>query len=172
MYTFNLKVQELAAGAMAWCTSKGGSVEKGDVVKMLSKLGGSGRHKQNAERDLQRGIRRFGYSLGAAIETCRVRMWDPSASVVYETDLEAASLNCASCFLVAYSCLSGIFRVRSPIAACSIYKHMYVSHAIVNISTVMNFPMFRRMNVRTTVKESNHCSHHTMLHARNVTHHR
>ena len=97
---------------MAWCTSKGGSVEKGDVVKMLSKLGGSGRHKQNAERDLQRGIRRFGYSLGAAIETCRVRMWDPSASVVYETDLEVASLNsCMHAVFWWHSC----FRVRSPI---------------------------------------------------------
>ena len=92
-----IKVQELAAGAVAWCASQGGSVNKRDLVGKLSKMAARGKHKQNAERDLQRTIDKFGFSLGARISTARIHMWDPSSSTVYETDLPAPRIACI-CF--------------------------------------------------------------------------
>ena len=87
------EVQDVAAGAMAWCSAMGGHIEKSDMVGKLSRLAASGRHAQNCERDLQRSIKRFGYSIGARIEEAPVRLWNPSTSEVYETMLPVASLN-------------------------------------------------------------------------------
>lgn len=75
---------------MSWCASTGGKANKGDLVKKLSRLGASGAHVQNAERDLQRTISSFGYSLRAKIDTIRVHLWDPKDSCIYEADLPAS----------------------------------------------------------------------------------
>ena len=88
------KVQELAAGAISWCASLGGKAKKGDLVCKLSKLATRGRHKQNAERDLQRMVSSTGYSIRAQIETISVHLWDPKESCIYEADLPASRWQC------------------------------------------------------------------------------
>ena len=75
---------------MSWCTSTGGKANKGDLVKKLSRLGAHGAHVQNAERDLQRTISSFGYSLRAKIDTVPVHLWDPKDSCIFEADLPAS----------------------------------------------------------------------------------
>ena len=85
----SVQVQELAAAAMSWCAARGGDIEAKDMVWKLSKLGAGGRHPQNAERDLQATIRMYGQTVGAEIETCRVRLWDPRQETIIWTDLAA-----------------------------------------------------------------------------------
>ena len=65
----------------------GAKVKKKDIVSTLSKLATRGKHKQNAERDLQRMVRRVGYSLKARIESAPVHLWDPTTNEVYKADL-------------------------------------------------------------------------------------
>ena len=72
---------------MTWCTSVGGQVPKHDLVGKLSKLATSGRHPQNAERDLQRAIKKYSKSVKVQISTARVRMLDPSTSEIYLANL-------------------------------------------------------------------------------------
>ena len=67
---------------------KGGS-DSDDMVAKLAKIGASGQHPQNCERDLQTAIRVYGQSIGVPIETCRVRLWDPHENEIYYTNLPA-----------------------------------------------------------------------------------
>ena len=78
---------------MSWCAANGGAPATKDMVSKMSKLGAGGLHKQNAERDLQSAIRMYGRSLGANIETCQVRVWDPSENRIVTQELEAAWLS-------------------------------------------------------------------------------
>ena len=73
---------------MAWCASKGGA-DTDDMVTKLARLGASGQHPQNCERDLQTAIRVFGRSIGVPIESCQVRLWDPHENDIYVTSLPA-----------------------------------------------------------------------------------
>ena len=77
---------------MSWCASNGGAPAAKDMVAKMSKLAAGGRHKQNAERDLQTAIRMYGRSLGAKIDTCKVRVWDPAENRIVTQDMEAARL--------------------------------------------------------------------------------
>ena len=88
-----MQVQELASAAMSWCAARGGNMEAKDMISKLSKLGAGGRHPQNAERDLQATIRMYGHAIGAEIETCRVRLWDPKQEKVFWTDMPATFLH-------------------------------------------------------------------------------
>ncbi|CAE7835981.1 unnamed protein product [Symbiodinium sp. CCMP2592] len=82
-----LQVQELAEGAVSWCSGHGGRAPKKDIISKMAKLGGRGKHAQNAERDLQTAIRIYGRALGCKIENCEVRMWDPRDNVVVSVQL-------------------------------------------------------------------------------------
>ncbi|CAE7362594.1 unnamed protein product [Symbiodinium sp. CCMP2592] len=57
----------------------------------MARLGASGKHAQNAERDLQTAIRMYGRSLGCSIDKCKVRtvrMWDPRDNAIISVELE------------------------------------------------------------------------------------
>ena len=77
---------------MSWCSGHGGKAPKKDLISKMARLGASGKHAQNAERDLQSAIRIYGRSLGCSIEKCEVRMWDPRDNVVISVELEASRL--------------------------------------------------------------------------------
>ena len=98
-------MQELAAGAAAWAKARGGAVPAGDMVSKMAKIGAQGRHAQNAERDLQVAVRRYGRTLRVKLEECRVRMWDPRDNRVIYTDLTATQQDLS---IVSHMCCIGI----------------------------------------------------------------
>ena len=56
-------------------------------MAQIAAVGSGGKHPQNAERDLQRTIQRFGKSAGIKIDHAKVRLFDPTSSSIYETDM-------------------------------------------------------------------------------------
>ena len=80
-------MQKLASSAVAWCRAAGGKIPKHDLVGKLSNLATSGRHPQNAERDLQRRIAKIGRRLGVKVEHAKVRLHNPTSSAIYTADL-------------------------------------------------------------------------------------
>ena len=60
---------------------------KTDLVGKLSRLAASGKHRQNAERDLQRAIKKFGRSAGVEVNYAKVRLLDPVSSQTYNASL-------------------------------------------------------------------------------------
>ena len=56
---------------------------KSDLVWKLSRLATAGKHLQNAERDLQRAIKKFGQTADIQIQYIKVRLHDPVSSEVY-----------------------------------------------------------------------------------------
>ena len=72
-----IKAQELAQAAIKLCASVSGNVPKDDVIRKIAAIDNSGKSPQNSERDLQRLIKKHGFSLDIPIETCRVEMYDP-----------------------------------------------------------------------------------------------
>ena len=75
---------------MSWRKARGGAPERSDMVSRMSRMGAKGKHKQNAERDLQTAIRSYGRSLGCEIEYCDVRLWDPRENEIYTEKLPAS----------------------------------------------------------------------------------
>ena len=104
-------MQELAAGAVAWAKARGGAVSAGGMVTKMAQIGAQGRHAQNAERDLQVAVRRFGRTLRVKLEECRVRMWDPRDNKVLYTDLTATQHDLS---IVSHMCLYGILSKLNP----------------------------------------------------------
>ena len=73
------KVQKTASSAVKWLRKHGGQSERDDLVCRLSKVGASGAHPNNSERDVHRLLSKMSLSVGAAIEKVKVRMWNPSS---------------------------------------------------------------------------------------------
>ena len=92
------KVQQTARSAVRWCEAKGGTIEKSDLVGRLSKIGTSGKHPKNAERDCHTLLKSFVRRLGAKISTVRARMYNHAearvellpVSVIYPDDMATA----------------------------------------------------------------------------------
>ena len=80
-------MQRVASSAVTWCKSVGGKIPKDDLVSKLSTLAASGKHPQNAERDLQRCIGRFGRRFCVQVDFANVRLHDPKSSAVYTASL-------------------------------------------------------------------------------------
>ena len=62
-------------------------MDRKDLVCKLSKLASSGRHLQNAERDLQRTINKFGKSLKIQIDSVPVRLYNPATEDIEQGNL-------------------------------------------------------------------------------------
>ena len=81
------EVQALASGAVGWCKQSGGKIKK-DLVWKFSKMAACGRHPQNAERDLQTTIKKYGKTLDSVrIDMVPVRLYNPSTEEIYTTEL-------------------------------------------------------------------------------------
>ncbi|CAE7225116.1 unnamed protein product [Symbiodinium microadriaticum] len=80
-------VQVTADRAVTWSKSIGGQVSGKDLVWKLSKLAASGRHPQNAERDLQAAVKKFSLRMKVKIEEIPVRLYNPSTETIYEAQL-------------------------------------------------------------------------------------
>lgn len=69
---------------MGWLSKHGGKVDEAtDTVAQLARIGTSGQHLNNAERDTHRLVHRIGQSLGATIEFKDVRLINPSTLEEY-----------------------------------------------------------------------------------------
>ena len=86
-HVINIEVQKLASSAVKWCKAAGGKIPRHDLVGKLSKLATSGKHPQNAERDLQRRIAKIGGKLGVKVDHAKVRLHNPTTSAIYTADL-------------------------------------------------------------------------------------
>ena len=89
---------------MWWCKAQGGAPGRSDMISRMSRLGSRGKHKQNAERDLQTTIRIYGRSLGCQMEYCNVRLWDPRENEIYTEQL-AASCHDRIMFVILCTCV-------------------------------------------------------------------
>jgi len=99
--TRELKVQNAAHSAARWCEQKGGTIDADDMVGKISKLGTSGKHAKNCERDFHSLLKTFSKRLGAKISTIHARMynhaearveWQP-LSIIFPDDMAAALFN-------------------------------------------------------------------------------
>ncbi|OLQ03520.1 Neurofilament heavy polypeptide [Symbiodinium microadriaticum] len=80
-------VQVTADRALKWCETRGGNTAEKDLVWKLSKLATSGKHPQNAERDLHAAVRKYGLKMKINIEYIPVRLFNPSTETIYQTTL-------------------------------------------------------------------------------------
>eukprot|EP00438_Fugacium_kawagutii_P026542 Skav227899 [mRNA] locus=scaffold4087:171227:173433:- [translate_table: standard] len=92
------KAQLVASSAVRWCEGTGGIVKNTDLVKRISKLGTSGKHAKNCERDFHFLLRSFAKRFGVRISTVPARLychtsssveWRP-ISVIYPDDMANA----------------------------------------------------------------------------------
>ena len=83
-----LQVQALAKKAVSWCKASGGKVGSTDLVWKLSKLATSGKHPQNAERDLQATVRRYGKSMKIQADSVPVRLYDPATEEITQSSID------------------------------------------------------------------------------------
>ena len=60
---------------------------KDDMVRKLSQLAAGGKHPQNAERDLQNALTKFGLKLPVKIEHVPVRLYNPTTESIYESKM-------------------------------------------------------------------------------------
>ena len=86
---FNPQVRELAAASVAYCKEAGGKPRSGnrDLVHRISKIGSSGQHAQNCERDLQFAIKSFAKALKAEVVEGFCRLWDPASNAIVVAQL-------------------------------------------------------------------------------------
>ena len=83
-----LQVQALAKKAVSWCKASGGKVGSTDLVRKLSKLATSGKHPQNAERDLQATVQRYGKSMKIHVDSVPVRLYDPATEEITQSSID------------------------------------------------------------------------------------
>ena len=77
----------MASSAVDWCKQAGGSVKQ-DLIWKFSKMAASGRHPQNAERDLQTTIKKYGKTLDSVrIDKIPVRLYNPTTEEIYTAEL-------------------------------------------------------------------------------------
>lgn len=81
------KVQKEAASAVRWCKTKGGTVEKVDMVNRISMLGTGGVHPQNTERDFHTMLQSFARRFGVGIDCVKARMYDHAQADVVWKDI-------------------------------------------------------------------------------------
>ena len=100
------QVRELAAASVNYAKQAGGKPGSGnkDLVHRISKIGSSGKHKQNCERDLQFAVASFAKALRTEVVEGFCRLWDPASNAIVVSKLA---------FLDPVSLASALF-IRGP----------------------------------------------------------